>query len=66
MKPERETRATPSSGHAFPAREPQVDLTDLLFTLEICRRALPQDTHPAHVDRLRRIEHMVRWGFERH
>lgn len=38
------------------------DLEGLLFTLAICRRALPWDAHPAHIDRLQRIEQLVRWG----
>jgi hypothetical protein len=45
-------------------RDPQVALEELLFTLEICRRALPWDAHPEHYDRLRRIEGMVRWSLE--
>jgi hypothetical protein len=49
---------------ARPPRDPQVDLEELLFTLEICRRALPWDAHHAHFDRLRRIEGMVRWSLE--
>jgi hypothetical protein len=40
------------------------DLEDLVFTLDICRRALPWDAHPEHFDRLRRIEGMVRWSLE--
>lgn len=48
------------------ARRPVVEeLEELLFTLEICRRALPWDAHPEHYDRLRRIEGMVRWSLER-
>ncbi|NTW97579.1 MAG: hypothetical protein HGB28_07145 [Oscillochloris sp.] len=53
----------PERPHA--PRDPQADLEELLFTLEICRRALPWDAHPEHFDRLRRIESLVRWGFER-
>ncbi len=45
-------------------RDRAADLEELLFTLEICRRALPWDTHPEHYDRLRRIEGMVRWSLE--
>jgi hypothetical protein len=41
------------------------DLEELLFTLEICRRALGWEAHPEHFDRLRRIEGMVRWSLER-
>ncbi|MEI7645548.1 MAG: hypothetical protein WCJ55_14840 [Chloroflexales bacterium] len=39
-------------------------MDDLLFTLDICRRALPWDAHPDHFDRLRRIAGMVRWSLE--
>ena len=46
-------------------RAPQADLEERLFTLAICRPALPWDAPPEHVDRLRRIERLVRWGFER-
>lgn len=53
-----------ASPSARPPRDPQVDLEELLFTLEICRRALPWDAHPEHVERLRRIEGMVRWSLE--
>lgn len=42
-------------------RDREADLEELLFTLEICRRALPWDAHPEHFERLRRIEGMVRW-----
>lgn len=65
MPPERERPPSARPAHALPPRDPQVDLEDLLFTLEICRRALPWDAHPEHFDRLRRIESLVRWGFER-
>ena len=65
MDPERETPATPPPGRVLLRRDPQADLEELLFTLEICRRALPWDAHPEHFDRLRRIESLVRWGFER-
>lgn len=64
MQPERDELAPPQSGSRA-AHEPQADLEELLFTLEICRRALPWDAHPEHFDRLRRIESLVRWGFER-
>lgn len=44
---------------------PEADaLDDRLFTLDICRRALPWDAHPDHFDRLRRIEGMVRGSLE--
>jgi hypothetical protein len=46
-------------------RKAEVELEELLFTLEICRRALGWDAHPEHFDRLRRIEGMVRWSLER-
>jgi hypothetical protein len=42
----------------------QEALDELLFTLDICRRALPWDAHPEHYDRLRRIEGMVRGSLE--
>lgn len=65
MASERKEPATPAAGGTLPQRNPQADLEELLFTLEICRRALPWDAHPEHFDRLRRIESLVRWGFER-
>ena len=34
-------------------------LDDLLFTLEICRKHLPLETHPVHYDRLRRIQSIL-------
>lgn len=49
---------------ALPQRPAGEELEELLFTLEICRRALPWDAHPEHYDRLRRIEGMVRWSLE--
>jgi hypothetical protein len=61
MQPTRETPAVTGT----PQRVPQAELDELLFTLEICRRALPWDAHPEHFDRLRRIEGMVRWSLER-
>jgi hypothetical protein len=61
MHAEHET--PPATGR--PSRAPQEDLDELLFTLEICRRALPWDAHPAQYDRLRRISGMVRWSLER-
>jgi hypothetical protein len=45
-------------------RDRAADLEELVFTLDICRRALPWDAHPEHFDRLRRIEGMVRWSLE--
>jgi hypothetical protein len=35
-------------------------LEDFLFTLEICRKELPSDAHPAHYDRLREIESILK------
>jgi hypothetical protein len=34
-------------------------VADLLFTLEVCQRALPADAHPVHGERLRRIRQIV-------
>jgi hypothetical protein len=39
--------------------EARATVTDLLFTLEVCQRALPADAHPVHWERLRRIRHLV-------
>lgn len=33
---------------------------DLLFTLEICRKCLPDDAHPVHYDRIRMIENILK------
>lgn len=33
---------------------------DLLFTLEICRKYLPDDTHPVHYDRIKMIESILK------
>lgn len=49
---------------ALPRRPAEEVLEELLFTLELCRRALPWDAHPEHYDRLRRIEGMVHWCLE--
>lgn len=65
MASERKEPATPAAGRPLPQRNPQADLEELLFTLEICRCALRWDAHPEHFDRLRRIASLVRWGFER-
>jgi len=40
-------------------------LDDLLFTLVICRQALPRDTHPIHVARLQIIERIIRQAVDR-
>jgi hypothetical protein len=40
-------------------RNPTQD--DLLFTLEICRNALPMSAHPVHWSRLRYLEGLVRY-----
>jgi hypothetical protein len=37
---------------------------DLLFTLEMCRKSLPEPTHPEHFENLRRIERIVKDYFE--
>jgi hypothetical protein len=55
----------PAPGTGTPPQAPQADLDELLFTLEICRRALPWDAHPEHFERLRRIAGMVRERLER-
>lgn len=65
MASERKEPATPPAGRTIPQRNPQADLEELLFTLEICRRVLPWDAHQEHFDRLRRIENLVCWVFER-
>jgi hypothetical protein len=65
MASERKEPTTPPAGRVLPRHDQQADLEELLFTLEICRRALPWDAHPEHFDRLRRIESLVRWGLER-
>jgi hypothetical protein len=61
MPPTRE----PPPGTGTSPQVPQADLDELLFTLEICRRALPWDVHPEHVERLRQIEAIVRGRKER-
>ena len=42
--------------------EGQAELDDLLFTLEVCRRALPSHTHPVHFARLDYLAGVVRQG----
>jgi hypothetical protein len=59
-----ETSAPRPSTSAPPAPEPRdpqaaTTVVDLLFTLEVCQRALPADAHPVHWERLRRIRHLV-------
>jgi hypothetical protein len=59
-----ETAAPRPSTSAPPAPEPRdpqaaTTVVDLLFTLEVCERALPADAHPVHRDRLRRIRQIV-------
>jgi hypothetical protein len=44
-----------------PWEERQPDQEGLLFTLDICRRALPLSAHPYHWSRLRYLEDMVRY-----
>lgn len=65
MSYEREGAPSEQRRSAQSPRSPQDDLDELLFTLEICRRALPWNAHPEHYERLRRIEGMVRWSLER-
>lgn len=65
MAAEREDRPEASSRPRPAVPDPAVELEELLCTLEICRRALGWDAHPEHVERLRRIEGMVRWSLER-
>lgn len=35
-------------------------IEDLLFTLEICRKNLPSNTHQAHLERLWYIENLLK------
>ena len=37
-------------------KSPQEELEDLLYTLEICKKELPANAHPAHFEHLRQIE----------
>lgn len=64
MPAERDHRSLPAPPRAHPPRDPAAELEELLFTLEICRRALPWDAHPAHGERLRRIEQLIRGSVE--
>jgi hypothetical protein len=64
MGSERDAQERGARLPALPRRPAAEELEELLFTLEICRRALPWDAHPEHYDRLRRIESMVRWSLE--
>ena len=41
-------------------KSPQEELDGLLFTLELCKKELPADTHPAHFERLRQIEAILK------
>lgn len=54
----RPPRPEPQQAADHPA-ETRTTVTDLLFTLEVCQRALPADAHPVHWERLRRIRHLV-------
>lgn len=65
MGSERDTQERGARVPALPRRQVGEELEELLFTLEICRRALPWDAHPEHYDRLRRIEGMVARSLER-
>jgi hypothetical protein len=64
MSSERDGQGRVARLPALPRRPVEEELEELLFTLEICRRALAWDAHPAHYERLRRIEGMVRWSLE--
>lgn len=35
---------------------------DLLFTTEICRQGLPENTHPVNLARIRIIRQMIIWA----
>jgi hypothetical protein len=65
MHGERELEAGAGEPRVARPRVPEEELDELLFTLEICRRALPWDAHPEHYDRLRRSEGMVARSLER-
>lgn len=64
MGSERDAQERGARVPTLPRRPAAEELEELLFTLEICRRALPWDAHPAHDDRLRRIAGMVRGSLE--
>jgi len=55
--PRPSTRTPPGSEprHA----ESVTTVAELVFTLEVCERALPADAHPVHWERLRRIRQIV-------
>jgi hypothetical protein len=38
---------------------------DLLFTLQICRQELPENTHPVHLVRLQVIERLIKRACEK-
>ncbi len=65
MAVKREPRPEQPPRPTTPVLNPAAELEELLFTLEICRRALGREAHPEHFERLRRIEGMVRWSLER-
>jgi hypothetical protein len=35
---------------------------DLIYTLEVCKKSLPAETHPTHFERLREIERLIKKG----
>jgi hypothetical protein len=39
-------------------------IEDYLFTLKVCEKALPNHTHPVHVERLREIETIFKTKFK--
>ncbi len=41
-------------------KSPQEELDGLLFTLELCKKELPADTHSAHFEHLRQIEAILK------
>lgn len=65
MGSERDAQECGARLPALAQRPAAEELEELLFTLEICRRALPWDAPPEHYDRLRRIEGMVARSLER-
>ena len=64
MGSERDAQERGARLPALPRRPVGEELEELLFTLEICRRALPWDAHPEHYDRLRRIEGIIAKSLE--